>query len=508
MKPARKAIPAEPPEALRARIEDFVRSCREPALLEPGEKAIPLEAGRFDLEVHGSAVVLHAWGPESSLARRIVRIIRQEPERSRLELAVTRLGSTEASVEIIDRARAGPSFATRVGRLEFRERFRRMLQRQFGGWSIARISAAADLQHSLSPAYTRALVTRGRQAFVAIGADEAASASTCDHILTFGLIWLDHARAREPRRVVEGLKLFLPHGRGAVTARRLGFLDSSRARFELHEFAPDGSVTAVEENNYGNLATTLDPVMPAPEPRPPVDQWIERLMTRFGAERVTRADGLISLRLRGLEFARASSGVMTYGLDQDLPVGGSSFKRVEALAEGIAAARSIDALDKQQWLYRKDPERWLESVVRPRVRRLDGALIPDPLYSQVPAVAGVDRGIIDLLASDAAGRLAVLELKASEDPHLPLQGLDYWMRVKWHLDRGEFSRRGYFPGVELRAAPPRLLLVSPALDFHPTTETILRYFSPQVEVERIGLGAEWRRELKVAFRAYGAEKPG
>src|SRR5262249_28979730 len=128
-------------------------------------------------------------------------------------------------------------------------------------------------------------------------------------------------------------------------------------------------------------------------------------------------------------------------------------------------------------------------------------------YSQVPAVAGFDRGIIDLLGVDRAGRLAVLELKASEDIHLPLQGLDYWMRVKWHLDRGEFQKRGYFPGVEILPAPPRLVLVSPAFDFHPTTESILRYFSRQIEVERVGLGAEWRNELKVVFRARGAERP-
>jgi hypothetical protein len=51
---------------------------------------------------------------------------------------------------------------------------------------------------------------------------------------------------------------------------------------------------------------------------------------------------------------------------------------------------------------------------------------------------------------DYSGRLAVLELKASQDIHLPLQALDYWIRVKWHLDRDEFSSHGYFPGVILR----------------------------------------------------------
>ena len=101
----------------------------------------------------------------------------------------------------------------------------------------------------------------------------------------------------------------------------------------------------------------------------------------------------------------------------------------------------------------------------------------------------------------------MIELKASADLHLPLQALDYWMRVHWHLTRDEFGQRGYFPGITLTKAPPRLLLVAPALDFHPTTESVLGYFSPTIEVERIGLGINWRRGLDVMFRLRGAERP-
>jgi len=101
----------------------------------------------------------------------------------------------------------------------------------------------------------------------------------------------------------------------------------------------------------------------------------------------------------------------------------------------------------------------------------------------------------------------VIELKASADLHLPLQALDYWMRVKHHLDRGEFTAAGYFPGIELRSDTPRLLLVSPSLEFHPTTETILGYFSPEIEVERAGLAVEWRKGLEVVFRLTGAQRP-
>ncbi len=81
------------------------------------------------------------------------------------------------------------------------------------------------------------------------------------------------------------------------------------------------------------------------------------------------------------------------------------------------------------------------------------------------------------------------------------------MRVKWHLDRREFTANGYFPGIELRPDPPRLLLVSPSLEFHPTTETLLSYFAPSIEVERIGLAVEWRKGLHVMFRLTGAQSP-
>ena len=110
-----------------------------------------------------------------------------------------------------------------------------------------------------------------------------------------------------------------------------------------------------------------------------------------------------------------------------------------------------------------------------------------------------------MLAAGSDGRLAVIEVKASEDIHLPLQALDYWARVKWHLEQGEFAAKRYFPGQMIRQVPPRMLLVAPALHFHPTTETILRYVTSDAEVERIGLAAFWRSELKVAFRARGCE---
>jgi hypothetical protein len=71
---------------------------------------------------------------------------------------------------------------------------------------------------------------------------------------------------------------------------------------------------------------------------------------------------------------------------------------------------------------------------------------------------GGDRAMIDVLAVRHAGRLAVVELKADEDIHRPLQELDYWSRVEWHHARGEFPRFDYFEGRELSSDQPLLFL--------------------------------------------------
>ncbi len=108
--------------------------------------------------------------------------------------------------------------------------------------------------------------------------------------------------------------------------------------------------------------------------------------------------------------------------------------------------------------------------------------------------------MIDLLGVTRRGRLVVIELKASEDIQLPMQAVDYWLRVRRHQRDGDFERCGYFVGVPLDPRPPLVWLVAPALRFHSATETLLKYLSPEIQVTRIGLNEHWRRGLKVMFR--------
>jgi hypothetical protein len=176
-----------------------------------------------------------------------------------------------------------------------------------------------------------------------------------------------------------------------------------------------------------------------------------------------------------------------------------------AFVEVVSSARQPHG-DGNHQLRRACPERWLESLVVRDVTAIDARLDVGCAYSQVPAFSASDRAMIDVLAVTRERRLAVIELKADEDIHLPLQGLDYWARVRWHQQRGEFARFGYFPGRELSEEPPLLFLVAPALHVHPATDTLLRYLSPAIEWQLVAVDERWRDGVRVVFRKHATKE--
>jgi hypothetical protein len=477
-------------------IQAFLQNSAETVLCEPGEESLAITSDNFLLETRNGSLSLQAWDHRRNLVRRVTGIERQT--RGKLVLLIERFGKRTGTLSLVDlRRSAGTDVTLRSGRLEFREQFRRFLRRQFPTYKIAELSTEADLEHSLSPAYPRALLRQGASAWAAIGASP--DAFHCDGVLTFGLIWLDYLRLREPTLVIHGLVLYLPAGREKTTCLRLLFLNPEAAQYTAFVYTEEKLEERVDLHDYGNLDTRLEPY------RRRLPSELDRILAPIreigGVQAVERADGELSLQVRGMEFARTAAGELLFGLEKRRKASPSRAVEIQRLAEELTRLRSPDARDRQNPLYLRNPEAWLESQVRKDIEAIDARLLSNPIYGQVPAFAAADRGVLDLLAADHAGRLAVLELKASEDIHLPLQALDYWMRVKWHLDRREFGGRGYFPGIQLRSEPPRLLLVSPALEIHPSNESVLRYVSPGIDIERVGVGLEWQKELKVVFRS-------
>jgi hypothetical protein len=498
------AVPEHQPDTsgsvISSAIELFLRTAKRPVALDPGEEPIALGEGSYVLTARGAALILECWSETHNLSRRVRAVIAQR--RGRVELEVERFGGRTGTLLLLDLENPANSDASRRGaRLQYRERFRRSLLRQFTGWKLAELSTEQDLQHSLSPSYPRALLRRGSSAWAAIGAGE--EALDPDGALSFGLIWLDYLRRREHKLAVAGLAIFLPAGAERTTCHRVRHLDPGAAQYRVFVHDPSGHEQAVEPGDYTNLETRLEPFRRALAGQPlELENWVRRIASIAGVEVRERPGGAISLLVRGLEFARTSGEVLLFGLDERHVAGGERHVlETEQLALGLARMRSAGAENRTNPLYTRKPEAWLESMVRADPRRLDAWLYESPVYAQAPEMAAGERGIVDLLGVDRDGCLAVIEIKASQDIHLPLQALDYWMRVRWHLERGEFAASGYFPGVPLSGTAPRLFLVAPALEFHPTNETVLRFLAPGIPVERIGVGLQWRQELRIMFRS-------
>jgi hypothetical protein len=376
-----------------------------------------------------------------------------------------------------------------------------MLFRAFPRWEIATLASTSDLQRSFSGLFPRARLKRGREMVAAM-----ACPSQVDEpgFLTFALIWFDYVRQLRTKDTRVSLQLFLPEGAGALTAQRLKWLQTETLRTRIFLFNEHGSAGEVDPGDLGNIETRVSASAPLPAGHARFSQAIAALSSQADVTCQKDLNGALSVRFRGIEFARIEGDRFLLGTKDRQHVTADFAARAEHYLEQL---RSLVAPHKGSHAPGglSAPERWLESVVRSNLGVIDAVLLPEPLHGQVLTFAAGDRDIIDLLALSRDGRLAVLELKASTDIQLPLQALDYWMRIRWHLERREIQH--LFPDQEVAVFPPRLLLVAPALSFHSTNSIVLRYFSPEVEVERVGVNSDWQSNLRVILRLRGADDP-
>jgi hypothetical protein len=315
----------------------------------------------------------------------------------------------------------------------------------------------------------------------------------------------------------------LPAGCGATTRARMAWLDRDLARWELYEIQ-EGSeqIDAIDAMDQGNLKMrfmhAFNPVAAVERAREGLNR-IFRLLPSGMEDRVTvTAHGAdeVAVCLYGLEFARVRQGFVANSFARQANVTFGAGANQTPLWEETEAAFSflVQRLFESRYpegsarnpLFRMQPEAWLESTLAGALAQIDGTLGDHPIYHQVPAFAAADRAMLDLLTVTRGGRLAILELKATEDLHFPLQGLDYWIRVHWLQQQrdaagtGELERSGYFPETRLLAEAPILYYIVPALHVHPSMEVVLQYMSPSVPWILIAVNESWRTERKVIFR--------
>ncbi|MDE3188036.1 MAG: hypothetical protein KGM96_11010 [Acidobacteriota bacterium] len=508
-------------------IEEYLAEHPAAALLEDGRVLFDMRTARYAVSESHGRCLLQLWSEERNLMRTVVEV---QQRAHCLRVLTRRMGAAKPqALELVPTSDRRTPTARDAARRNYQRLLERALTRTFPGSKVDGMRSAMDLEHSFGPAYTRGRLLRGTSAEAVIGVGEAESAGTVDGILTLGILWLDYCRQHgDARRHFGGLKVIVPAGAWRTTAERMAWLNHAAADFQLFTLDERSEeLSPVDFRDTGNLESRLVHAFSAATAIERCQAGIDRLLgltppaARERVEIRPRSATEVALLLHGLEFAHVRHGVaahsfaredeITFGAGaNETPLTEESEALGRELFERLFLSRHADGM-RTDALFRLQQERWLESRLRGGIAELMPSLRGDLMYTQVPALSSGDRGMLDLLTLDRNGRLAVIELKADEDLHLPLQALDYWIRVRaLNDDRrpaagasrplSAFERQGYFAGVEVSPLAPRLLLAAPALRIHPANEPVLRYFSPQVEWEMIALSEHWRRELKVVFR--------
>lgn len=484
---------------LEASLREFAAA--GPVELRDNGRRVSFAGLSWEVRGNGAKPLLHLWSEQYNLTRRVLAITDHSDRR--LALAVERFGRSKPDRLEFVRTEFERS-AGDVSRAEFCERLKGILASQFPDESLESIVISPDLGHSLSGNYARGLLRRGSvfAAFLAVPKGE--SADNVMRSLTFALLWFDRARGAGRRGDVTALRLILPKGTSCAVAHLCAALrpECSPQIYELDSVLE--ILTAVDPRATSNLHTSL--VLPrdsealldrARSALDPIVALAPRALTLHPAPQTRE----VFVRFRGLSALRWQDGRLFFATDKCRDeIASASDKKIARLLRQLETSRNPLATDTRHPLFRAQPERWLESLVRQDVTRIDPALDPRFVYSQVFANAGGEHGILDLLTVTQSGRLAILELKASEHIHLPLQAADYWLRIRRHLDQRDLGRYGYFSGVELQPAPPLVYLVAPALHFHPSADTLLRCLVPEMEVVRVGIAEDWRSGLRVVLR--------
>jgi hypothetical protein len=441
-----------------------------------------------------------------------------------------RMGVTKPqAIELVASSDRRTATARDAARRNYQRLFERALSRHFIGAKVDGLRSAMDLEHSFGPAYVRGRLLKGTAADAVIGVGECESGAMVDGILTLGVLWLDYCRQHgDVRRHFGGLKVIVPAGAWRTTAERMAWMNRAAANFELYTLDERSEeLIKVDIDDTGNLESRLMHAFSIAAAIERCKAGIDHVMDLVPEAAQPRVElrastpAEVGLMLHGLEFARVRHGAAAH-----------SFAGKDEVTFGAGANETVLTEDNQDAcrelftrlflsrhaggahndaLFRMQPEHWLESDLRMGLGELLPEIRGEAVYSQVPAISSGDRGMLDLLALDQRGRLAVIEIKADEDLHLPMQALDYWIRVRaLNADRqspagatrplSAFERAGYFPGAEISDHEPRLMLIGPALRIHPANEPVLRYFSAKIQWELIALNEDWRRELNIVFR--------
>ena len=408
------------------------------------------------------------------------------------------------------------------------ERLAAALQRSLPDGRVLRVTTGPDRPRAIPGHYTRAILERRGETILALACGPWEDQAAIDGIVASGLVWLEQKYSRSLERPVGGkpvreIWFIVPAERSTTLWERIPMLSGVHrgCRFRCFELAETGDrlipvepVTQVELFHRHPRDLTW-PNFVLPPAGWAEHSWHHRILG-LAPDRIEGryrpGPDWTSYLIEGLEFARvprrapegATFGVVGDPTRKGQPMQALSeraFGSLQRLVATLLEIRHGETRDRRHPFYRLREEAWLESMLRRRIEDLDPALDPGFVYSQIPTWRVDERSVIDLLTvrreGPDRGRMVVIEIKAGEDLQLPLQGLDYWLRVEQARRRGELTARGLFRGASLVDRPPILYLVAPRLRFHRGLATLARCLHPEIEGYRVGLNTNWRQGIRV-----------
>jgi len=380
-------------------------------------------------------------------------------------------------------------------------------RRRLPGCQIRSESQITDRAHSLSGCYLRLRLRRGEEDHLVLACGDSEVEEKSQAILTQALLWLARLHDQAVIRGVPTVHLLVPAGRASALCHRARLINRGKVCIEVWEY---------DEKVPQQWETRRPHRPPAPvedrDFRWPVlgpfrwSRMLERVvdLAPDAIQRYPRFQDYDSLRLWGLEFARVEGpdrDRVSFGVGRQTELTEDNFADLRALVEEILYYRRADSPAPDHPYYRAQSERWLECLLLSDIAHLFPELVPGSVYPQIPVYLGKVPGRVDILGADRDGNLVVMELKVTEDPDMPLQALDYWGRVIVHNLGGDFERRGYFAGLRLSRARPKIYLVSPLFSFHDSLERVQRYLDPELEVAKIGINEDWRCGVRILRRS-------
>jgi hypothetical protein len=487
-------------ELLEARGEWFVRE---------GASRVAVRRGEWELRASAGGLLFSYWGEAGS---RAWRVSGWESCGGKVVLeAARRMGAERARLELVPRACAAEGAAVvAAARRAACERLASLVAAEAAGARVERARLSRGARRGEEGRFARILLRRGRGLLAATGPVVPLGAEEADAFLASALLWFTRLGGKRGTGEARGLWLVAPAKLARAVAERVALLrEGWRAAVSVFEVDEEGAgLTRLAAPGLCALLERPGARLNVP-PRAEVGGLAAHVVALApDAIDVVRARRGETLRFRGLPFARvrrvAGSEHLWFGVGRDVarrPLEESNRAELTKLISELEEHRRPDAADRAHALYRAAPEAWLEWLLRRDVSRLDPGLRLAPLHAQLrtsPASGGARP--LDLLALRRDGRLAVVELKVSEDAAHPLQGADYWRRVEAHRRAGHIKRAGLFGDAEISDRPPLVYLVAPLLRFHKAFDTIAHTIRPDIEMYRFDLNEDWRAGVRVARR--------